>query len=1002
MDIRNFFGVKPAGSKKKKKTSSIAPAKDNNDDGGGNVKSHPKKTKSSNNNDKNEKVEDKKRKVVEEISPEDYFASDNSSSSPNNSPPSPKKQKVINAKPKAQPRKAPSPATAKTIPTFRKMETKRRRVEESEDDDDDDDSNDATMKSNEKIRGSPRKKIATSHKPKTKTPSPKQTKSSSSSSSRKESPKAAAVNIPILEPSLDRDSFDEDSCQVSEFLQGLTFVFTGILPNLHRDDAVDLIKTFGGRVTGSVSGKTSYLVVGTELEDGRHYTEGKKYKMAMEKKKVQICLGEQRLYGLCHLYHERAKKERGISDAPKKPTVIASKAAATTAATSTSSTKPAAANPYTTTKKPVVSANPYAKKPVVTANPYAKKPVAANPYANKAKANPYATTASGTSSTQQQQQTLEDGPNTNSNNISNQLWADRHAPQTTRDILGNKENITKLAKWLDSWERNFNNSKAAKKTFSNPKQGPWKAALLSGPPGIGKTTTATLVAKEAGRDLLEFNASDARSKKTLQSTLGDLTGSQALSFGPVNGKKKSPKKLRCIVMDEVDGMGAGDRSGMAELIQMIKKSMVPIICICNDRQSQKMKSLLPYCLDLRFRRPVKSTMANRAMRIAKLEGMDVERNAAEAIAESCGNDVRQVMNCLQMWAQKKNTAGGNDALTYKNLKERQSAINKDEILRVGLFDAAKTIIEGRKGISGADPKTQRDSFFRRTDAFFVDYSLTGLLAQQNYLKVMLNQRSKALANSDSEIEFLERVHDAAASMSDYAVCEHEIRSGDLNWSLLPTCSVLAVKTGYHAGGEEGGFLSSFPEFSAWMGKNSSKGKKQRLLNELHHHMNFKISGDSQQMRQTYLPALRERLLSCFKEGGDTSEIITLMDTYGLSREDVMEKFDEFRVGKQVPAFADLDSKQKAAFTREYNKGSHKSQALVAEQGGGGGTKKKSKGGKREKDPGDLDAIDEDDDDVEEEESDVDDEAEMKKLQEKFKKKGRKGATKKAATKKGKK
>jgi hypothetical protein len=105
--------------------------------------------------------------------------------------------------------------------------------------------------------------------------------------------------------------------------------------------------------------------------------------------------------------------------------------------------------------------------------------------------------------------------------------------------------------------------------------------------------------------------------------------------------------------------------------------------------------------------------------------------------------------------------------------------------------------------------------------------------------------------------------------------------------------------------------------------------------------------------------------------------------------------DEFVMGKES-TFADLDSKQKAALTREYNQGSHKSQALVSEQGGGGGTRKKK--GKRERDPADLDAIDED----VEEESDVEDEVEdMKKLQEKFKKKGRKkAATKKAAPKGG--
>jgi replication factor C subunit 1 len=46
-------------------------------------------------------------------------------------------------------------------------------------------------------------------------------------------------------------------------------------------------------------------------------------------------------------------------------------------------------------------------------------------------------------------------------------------------------------------------------------------------------------------------------------------------------------------------------NSMAELILLIKKSKVPIICICNDRQSTKVKSLAGYCLDLKFRRPMK-------------------------------------------------------------------------------------------------------------------------------------------------------------------------------------------------------------------------------------------------------------------------------------------------------------------------------------------------------------------------------------------------------------
>ncbi|RME85804.1 MAG: NAD-dependent DNA ligase LigA, partial [Caldilineae bacterium] len=45
-------------------------------------------------------------------------------------------------------------------------------------------------------------------------------------------------------------------------LSGKTFVITGTLPTLSREQATELIKRFGGRVTGSVSSKTDYLLAG--------------------------------------------------------------------------------------------------------------------------------------------------------------------------------------------------------------------------------------------------------------------------------------------------------------------------------------------------------------------------------------------------------------------------------------------------------------------------------------------------------------------------------------------------------------------------------------------------------------------------------------------------------------------------------------------------------------------------------------------------------------------
>ena len=54
----------------------------------------------------------------------------------------------------------------------------------------------------------------------------------------------------------------EDRVAEVQTFAGLTFVITGTLPNLSRDQAKDLIKANGGKVTDSVSKNTSYLVAG--------------------------------------------------------------------------------------------------------------------------------------------------------------------------------------------------------------------------------------------------------------------------------------------------------------------------------------------------------------------------------------------------------------------------------------------------------------------------------------------------------------------------------------------------------------------------------------------------------------------------------------------------------------------------------------------------------------------------------------------------------------------
>jgi DNA ligase (NAD+) len=59
-------------------------------------------------------------------------------------------------------------------------------------------------------------------------------------------------------------TFTAEKKVTSSQLEGLTFVLTGTLPNLTREEAKEKIEAAGGKVSGSVSKKTSYVVAGDE------------------------------------------------------------------------------------------------------------------------------------------------------------------------------------------------------------------------------------------------------------------------------------------------------------------------------------------------------------------------------------------------------------------------------------------------------------------------------------------------------------------------------------------------------------------------------------------------------------------------------------------------------------------------------------------------------------------------------------------------------------------
>lgn len=76
--------------------------------------------------------------------------------------------------------------------------------------------------------------------------------------------------------------------------------------------------------------------------------------------------------------------------------------------------------------------------------------------------------------------------------------------------------------------------------------------LLSGPPGLGKTTLAYVLAKQAGYQVLEVNASDDRNAKVVTDRIRNALESTALTMSGASGSKPT-----CIIIDEIDGAGGG-------------------------------------------------------------------------------------------------------------------------------------------------------------------------------------------------------------------------------------------------------------------------------------------------------------------------------------------------------------------------------------------------------------------------------------------------------------
>ncbi|XP_055710420.1 chromosome transmission fidelity protein 18 homolog isoform X2 [Phlebotomus papatasi] len=279
------------------------------------------------------------------------------------------------------------------------------------------------------------------------------------------------------------------------------------------------------------------------------------------------------------------------------------------------------------------------------------------------------------------------------NSVQGDLWVEKYRPKKYRDLLSDESTNRCLLQWLKMWDKvvfnrdiqqkvapgkplntfnkqtgKFESTGGWRKTFrtrnnlltdrdalGRPIQ---KIALLSGAPGLGKTTLAHVIAHHAGYNVLEVNASDDRTSEAFRQVLEDGTQMKSLLT-----KENRPN---CLIFDEIDGAPAtsidllikfasdtmapaqkGAKKGGKAQKNVLKR---PIICICNDIYSPALRQLRQMALVVNFPPLNSERLAERLLSIALKEKVQTDFGALLSLAEKTGNDVRSCISMIQFFS----------------------------------------------------------------------------------------------------------------------------------------------------------------------------------------------------------------------------------------------------------------------------------------------------------------------------------------------------------------